>query len=361
MHGVMKTAVSVPGKLILMGEHAVVYGRPALVATLGMRLHVHLSPEADGVVQFVLPQIRVEERLDWTAVERYAEAARQRWEAYRANPRGDFAEVIGKDPTHLLKVALGEAAAWCSDQVPPGVRIDVESEIPIGSGFGSSAAAAVAIVAGWLHYVGREVDFETLDHLTLEVERRQHGLPSGVDPAAVLRGGLVWARRRDDGSLKLHRLNSQRKLLSKIRIYHTGPPAESTGEVVTAVRRLRDDDPEEFSRLLDRMEFATRQLRARLQDDDETVTGVIRSVQTFQRGLEQLGVVPEPIRDVVRQVEERGGAAKVSGAGSLEGPGAGCLLVVHDRPEEIDGWAFLDPFLEHRVAVGVDGLREEVA
>ena len=72
-------------------------------------------------------------------------------------------------------------------------------------------------------------------------------------------------------------------------------------------------------------------------------------------------MVPEPVREVVRQVEAEGGAAKISGAGSVEGPGAGCLLVAHADPDRIDGWSFLDGYLKHPVRIGVEGLREEPA
>jgi hypothetical protein len=50
-------------------------------------------------------------------------------------------------------------------------------------------------------------------------------------------------------------------------------------------------------------------------------------IRDYQRCLEELGVVPEPIRETIRQVESLGGAAKISGAGSLSGAAAGCLLV----------------------------------
>ena len=79
-------------------------------------------------------------------------------------------------------------------------------------------------------------------------------------------------------------------------------------------------------------------------------------IREFEACLEEFGVVPEPVRRIVRQVEERGGAAKISGAGSLAGPGAGSLLVYHPRPEDIAGWDFLRPLTALDLWLGAPGV-----
>ena len=63
--------------------------------------------------------------------------------------------------------------------------------------------------------------------------------------------------------------------------------------------------------------------------------------------------------NVGASIEASGGAAKLSGAGSLSGPGAGCLLVVHPDPEAIASIEALDPFPRYAVRLGAPGLREE--
>jgi mevalonate kinase len=67
------------------------------------------------------------------------------------------------------------------------------------------------------------------------------------------------------------------------------------------------------------------------------------------------------VRSLVRQVEAAGGAAKVSGAGSLAGPGAGSLLVYHPDPGLIAGWDFLRPFRCYPVHLGAAGFRWETS
>jgi mevalonate kinase len=148
-------------------------------------------------------------------------------------------------------------------------------------------------------------------------------------------------------------------LLGRLRVHHTGTPPEPTGAVVAAVRARRDREPAVFERLFDRMEKATRALRSELALAAERPPRVIELIREHQACLEALGVVPEPVRALVRRVEAAGGAAKVSGAGSLAGPGAGSLLVYHPHPELAAGWDFLRPFPYHAIHLGAAGLRRE--
>jgi mevalonate kinase len=402
-------AVSAPGKLILMGEHAVVYGRPALVAALDLRLTVHVAPRADGAVFLDLPGLGHQEATSWPALRAYAHSVRESWQAYSRQPAPEsFRAVQRADPAHVVKVALGEAAETTQERphpktltpVPsptalpptgrgetgwgdlavlpllpvggramgeegrgdeglPGLSLRVESQLPIGSGFGSSAATAVAVIAAALAFRGFALDLRRIEGLALEVERRQHGLPSGVDSATVLFGGLLWARKLPGGGLEIERLAATSPLLRRLRVYDTGMPAESTGAVVAAVRARRDQDPAAHESLLDRIDAATWGLRTQLEQPAEDAAVTVKLIRECQACLEELGVVPEAVRSLVRRVEAEGGAAKISGAGSLTGPGAGSVLVYHPETERIAAWPFLQSLSFHSVHLGADGLRRE--
>ncbi|HXO41090.1 MAG TPA: hypothetical protein VN999_06570 [Thermoanaerobaculia bacterium] len=373
--------VSTPGKLILMGEHAVVYGRPALVAAIDLRLRATFSlplappgasrplPEIVETVEIVeidLPGLDHRVTLSWGEVLAYARAARDGWTAYAARPDlAGFLELRGDDPAHIVKAALGEVAAALGEEAggAPGLCLRLESELPIGAGFGSSAAAAVAVVAGYAAWRGRDdLDRDTIARLALEAERRQHGLPSGVDTTTSLHGGLLWAQRLQPpqgGALACERLAADSPLLGRLRVYHTGTPPEATGTVVAAVRTRRDRDPAAHEQLFDRMEEATHGLRAELAAATERPERVTDLIREHQACLEALGVVPAPVQALVRRVEAAGGAAKVSGAGSLAGPGAGSLLVYHADSEAAAAWEFLRPFTHLPVHLGAAGFRRE--
>lgn len=348
-----------------MGEHAVVYGRPALAAAIDLRLTVRVSSwaEGGGGIRLDLPCLPHAEEVAWREVLAYSRAARESWREYSREPGPErFRAVRGDDPAHIVKAALGEAAEELAEADPPGIDLRVESRLPIGSGFGSSAATAVGVVAAYLAFRGEAFDPGRIERLALEAERRQHGLPSGIDTAAVLRGGLLWARRLPSGELETERLpprTSGSPLLSRLRVYDTGTPPEPTGAVVAAVRARRDRDPVRHERLLDAIEAAARAFRDELARPEENPARIVQRIRDCEGCLEEMGVVPGPVRDIVRRIEAEGGAAKISGAGSLAGPGAGSLLIYHPEVEAISGWPFLQPFPFHPVHLGAAGLRLE--
>lgn len=342
-----------------MGEHAVVYGRPAVVAAVDLRLTVRVGPRGDGGVHLDLPGLGRAEDLSWEAVRAYARLGRESWREYSRDPGPERFRILrGDDPAHVVKTALGEAAELLDEAAPPGVRLGVESDLPIGSGFGSSAATAVGVIAAYLAWRGAPLDLQRIEHLALEVERRQHGLPSGVDTAAVVRGGILWARRSDLG-LATETVEAGSPLLSRLRVYDTGTPPEPTGAVVAAVRSHRDRDPTRHEGLLDRIEEATRAFRSELATAAENPRRVLDLVRECEACLEELGVVPPTVRALARQIESEGGAAKISGAGSLAGPGAGSLLVYHPEAARIAAWPFLRSLRAYAVHLGAPGLRLE--
>lgn len=352
-------AVSAPGKLILMGEHAAVYGRPALIAAIDLRLTAHFSPQPGREVHLDLPGLGHQETASWEDLRAYARAARERWDRYAERPAPEtFRHVRGEDRAHVVKIALGEVAEALSGDTP-GLLLRVDSELPIGSGFGSSAATATAVVAGLLSFLDTGDEPERIARLALEVERRQHGLPSGVDGVTVLHGGVLWARRLESGHLEVEPLTVRSGLLERLRVYDTGTPAEPTGAVVAAVRALQERDPVRHKGFLGRMEAATRSFRALLEEEGGDPDRALHLIREHEACLEGLGVVPEEVRSLVRRVEADGGAAKISGAGSLSGPGAGSLLVYHPDPEQVARWDFLRPFLFHPVRLGSPGFRRE--
>jgi len=354
------STVASPAKLILMGEHAVVYGRPALIATIDLWLQVHLETRADSGVHLRLEDLDHEETTDWTEVCGYADAVRDRWEQYQAAPDADtFAEIRSEDPAHLVKVALGEAARRWEAVRSSGLALSVRSQQPIGAGFGSSAALASAVVYGLTTLYDLDRSYDVLYPVVMDVERRQHGTPSGVDPAAMLHGGLLWSDAARDGGAPT-RLDPSTTFPETLQVYYTGSPNETTGTVVDAVRSRRATDAASFEATLDRMGTATYTVHEAFVEGTLSPSAVREAIRQFEAGLETLGVVPSAIQDLIRYVENKGGAAKISGAGALTGPGAGPLLVYHPDPSA-PLWAHLQQLSELNVRLGVDGVHESSA
>lgn len=347
------TAVA-PAKLILMGEHAAVYQRPALVAAIDLWLRVTVTPRQERGVGLHLAELDHRETVDWPSICAYTDTVRDRWNRYVENPTSEaFSRMRGDDPAHLVKVALGEVERRLSDAGRPSMSVTVRTQQPIGAGFGSSAAVAVAVVKAVLTAQDITVGDETFHEVVLDVERRQHGTPSGIDPATVHRGGLVWAEHADDG-LDYGSVTARSPVLDTFRVLHTGTPGESTGAVVDAVRARREDDPEAFQSRLDRIEAATRELRTVLAREKAAPDETVQIVRRIEAELEALGVVPEPVREIVRGIEAKGGAAKISGAGALSGVNAGPLLVYHPDPG-VDLDDEIGSLTEMNVNLGAEG------
>lgn len=365
--------VSVPGKLILIGEHAAVYGRTALVAAVGLRLRVAARkgrPDAAAAVRIRLPASGVEASLSWAQLFERAQRAREAWAQYDRDPgpatfaalAAPISEPAGDSSLHLLELALGEAARELGEEDPASlgpVDLEVASEIPVGSGFGSSAAASVGVAMAYLALRGAAIDPGRLHRVSLEVERRQHGSPSGVDNATVIHGGILQARRLPAGEVAVEKAAVRSRLIQGLRVVGTGRPAEATGTVVAAVRARRDREPARIEGVLDRLGELSQALREELGRPVERPDEVLAVLREAEAGLEELGVVPPRVRELVRRVEAAGGAAKISGAGSLAGPGAGNLIVYHPEPERIERWGFLAGCQRYRVELGVPGARVE--
>ncbi|MBS2025416.1 MAG: diphosphomevalonate decarboxylase [Deltaproteobacteria bacterium] len=148
---------SAPGKVLLLGEHAVVYGEPALAAALPRRLQVKLWPDEGG------PLIDIE---------------------------GGTVP-----PPELTQAFEGLCAAAGAPHARYRVRIS--SEIPLGGGLGSSAALGVALARAVCAATNQECPPQRAAELALALERVFHGAASGVDPAICARGGILLFQRGD--------------------------------------------------------------------------------------------------------------------------------------------------------------------
>jgi mevalonate kinase len=146
---------SAPGKVLLLGEHAVVYGHPALAAGLQKRVRIEIAEAPEASIEV-------------------------------GSPSGI------SPPTELLAAATEMAARIGA---PPRFRAVIESELPLGAGLGSSAAVGVALARALSELARRHCPDEHAAELALGFERHFHGAPSGVDPAIAARGGAILFRR----------------------------------------------------------------------------------------------------------------------------------------------------------------------
>jgi mevalonate kinase len=242
---------------------------------------------------------------------------------------------------------------------PASFEVRIDSTIPPGSGFGSSAALAVAVVAACRRACDDDAALDEIARLASAIESRQHGRSSGVDIQAVLRGGVLRCRRRDDGTLEHEALSAAAGPLDAFRVFHSGAPNETTGEMVALVRRTLATEPARVQDAFAVMDAATTDgSRALLRGDASELVAIVRRAEG---ALESIGVVPAAVRETIRRIEAQGGAAKISGAGGVTGAGAGLVLVVHPDPAWHDRFNRPSGWEAHRVALAAPGLRAELA
>ena len=150
------TTASAPAKIILFGEHAVVYGQPALaVPVTQLQATAAVSAADRPGVWIEAPDIGLS-----AAVERL--------------PTDDPLRAAVTAVLSVLQIASA-----------PACRIEVRSTIPVASGLGSGAAVTVAVLRAFSSFLGRPLDEAAVNRLAFEVEKLHHGTPSGIDNTVV--------------------------------------------------------------------------------------------------------------------------------------------------------------------------------
>lgn len=199
-----------PGKIILLGEHAVVYGRPALaVPVRQVRACARVEPAESGPpggVLLVSPDL-----------------ALSSW----------LAELPGDHP--LAAITAATLAALAVTAFPP-IQVAISSTIPVAAGLGSSAAVSVAVARALAAYFGGSLEDGRISALAFDVEGLHHGTPSGIDNTVVAFDRPVFFRRGESP-----------EPLSIGGLFHfligdtgiTAPTAEAVGKV----RRRWQADP----------------------------------------------------------------------------------------------------------------------
>lgn len=203
----LPVSVSAPAKAILFGEHAVVYGQPALAAPVSsLRVTVSTSPAAVPTFAAV----------EWT----------------RDFPSDIRTEQL-TDP--VLRMAKSTASHLGIDV--PAARYEIASQIPVASGLGSGAAVSAAVGRAIAATAGKNISDDDLNALVYEIEQIHHGTPSGIDNTVIVYEKPVYFVRGKP--IEMFSVASPLHLL----IADTGRSA-LTKESVGDVRRLIDARPD---------------------------------------------------------------------------------------------------------------------
>lgn len=303
-----------PGKLILSGEHAVVFGRPALAMAIDRCAQSIITPGPADLVSFDLVDLKEHDSFTIRALSELKTRVQRNYDDF-LNGKMGIREVLHK-PIELFEFAFITVLDGLHLKFGEGLNIQTQSNIPIGCGMGSSAATILSLLRGIGHYFRVEFRPDWFLKYSLEAEKLQHGFPSGVDSYISLHGGCALFRDGHATGVPLPRL--------RMYLVNTGTPAATTGECVVQVRQNFERDPiwNDFEAITLALEQA---VRTNNRDDFQRLIG------ENGRLLDRIGVVPARVRQFIRDIENAGGAAKVCGAGSVRGDAAGMVLVFADK------------------------------
>lgn len=288
-----------PAKLILSGEHAVVYGQPALAMTVNKYACTSIKshPSNDLIFNFV----NLDER-----------------QTVSLNKLFAFKKEIERKKTlkhsyELLQYAFSYFVERLTIAVEHGLEIIINSSIPVGCGMGSSAATIISMLHAVAGYFKRQLDLDQYVALGKEVENLQHGLSSGLDLFLSSHGGYYfWEKGK---ATKKSMLNLP------VILVNSGKPITPTGECVSQVKVIFNSSSiaDDFAEVTTSMDLAIK---------DNNLYAVQQCVRENHQLLKHIGVVPEKVAEFIYEVEARGAAAKISGAGAVEGEHAGIILIV---------------------------------
>ncbi|MCU0723395.1 MAG: mevalonate kinase, partial [Planctomycetes bacterium] len=273
-------------KAILIGEHAVVHGRPGIAVPL--------------------PSLRASARLS---------AGNPRGEGVRVEARDLGREGYPDEDPSLFPLAQAARLAFDRMGLPsPALTLRIESAIPVSRGLGSGAAVAAATARACAAFAGGAMTAEAVSAVAFEVEKLHHGTPSGIDNATVAFERPVWFTRAD-GAVPL----DARPFV--LVLADSGARAK-TADMVRIVARKLESDRREAVAILDRLGSLASRSREALASGGLAELGA--AMDEAHRLLGDLGVSAPALDALVRAAKEAGAlGAKLSGAG-----GGGYLLAL---------------------------------
>ena len=330
------TASTAPGKVYLFGEHAVVYGEPAVPCAIGLRARVTVERRADG--------LRVQAgdlSLDGFAVE---------YSATDTTPEVDVSPSLLEAAMSYVNEAVTQAREAAAERGvdaarATGFEVTVDSEIPLGAGLGSSAAVVVATIDAAARELGVELPREEVADRAYRVERSvQNGEASRADTFCATMGGVVRVEGESCRTLGTPDL--------PLVVGYDGGTGD-TGALVAQVRELRETYPFVGDTVSAIGDVVRRGETALAADDRET----LGELMNINHGLlAAIGVSARSLDAMVWAARDAGArGAKLTGAG-----GGGCIVALGD-PDELERALAYVPGCDDafHAELDTDGLRRE--
>ena len=301
------TKTTAPGKIILFGEHAVVYGQPALAVPVNQ---VYAEAEVLDIpragIWINAPDIRLHEELSRLAPENPLASVISAVYA-EIETRKVSSETFDKKYPAEQK----PSATYRNEEKPfgskTGIEIRITSTIPVASGLGSGAAVSVAIIRALSAHLAHPLDDKKVNEIAYEVEKIHHGTPSGIDNTVVTFGKPIFFIKEQP----IEVLNVVEPFT--IIIGDTGIPAP-TKESVNDVRKLWEQNSSKMNTLFATAGSIAKTARQAIEGGYPERLGPLMNEN--QRILTEMGVSsPELDRLTEASLNVGASGAKLSGGG----------------------------------------------
>ncbi len=285
------------GKIILFGEHAVVYGHPALAVPVNeVFAEAEVSNISRAGIWINAPDIGLHEKLSRLA---------------RENPLAFVVEAV------FAALSISPHPQPLSQKRERGVCIEIKSTIPIASGLGSGAAVSVAIIRALSAYLGSPLNDEKVNEIAYEVEKFHHGTPSGIDNTVVTyRKPVFFALTPSPSPSGRGKSAIESLKVTKpftIIIADTGIPAP-TKKSVSDVRKLWKENPQRMNAFFAAIGSITRTARQSIENGHPERLGALMNEN--HRILREMGVSCRELDHLTRTSLNSGAfGAKLSGGG----------------------------------------------
>jgi len=283
---------TVPAKVILTGEHSVVYGKKALGAAVDLKTHLTLTIKASET-----PGI---------AVEFQTETSYLSWEqAYQSLEEVSVVSVLS-----FLSL---EVFPDCFDKL---FEFKIDSELPVRSGLGSSAALCVAASGLLLRTKNSHASLQEINELAIKGENKVHGRASGIDNTVILNGGVLCFQAGSFESLEVVNPESVKVLLVNSKV-----PRAAMG-MISGVRMLNEEYPQVVTKIFEGIDSVTSQCKNSIQAGNYEK---VKQMMHMNQGLlYSLGVSTSVLNDICNIGFKHGLLGKMTGAGG----GGFCVFLV---------------------------------
>ena len=283
----MKSKASAPGKVILFGEHFVVYGVKAILCSINKRVTVTAEKISDK-------KIVINSEIGNLILE----------------PNKSISEINSPlKPFYYL----GNKVIKNQDT---GIQIKIDSEIPLGVGLGSSSACCVAGAAAIFKLFG-DISKEEILELAIEAERTIFENTSGADCTVCVYGGIMEYDKKQ-GFKKIEDEPNFQLVIANSNIEH------STESMVSEVKAFTIKNKEEFSKLLNQELELVEDVLKLLKENNTIELG--EKINQNQEYLETIGISNNQLREMIEIGQKTSFGAKITGSG-----GGGCIFAITDE------------------------------